>query len=45
MQSYTNTTADIFGKTETQACVGHAVRGADNMSTFRGDDSMEVYLR
>jgi hypothetical protein len=45
MQSYTSTTADIFGKTETQACAGHTVRVNDNGSSFRGDDSMEVYLR
>lgn len=45
MQSYTSTTADVFGKTEAQACVGHTVRAADNASAFRGDDSMEVYLR
>lgn len=45
MQSYTNTTADRFGRLEDQACAGHTVRAADNASVFRGDDSMEVYLR
>jgi hypothetical protein len=45
MQSYTGTTADIFGKTEAQVCVGQTVRMSDNMSAHRGDDSMEVYLR
>ena len=45
MQNYTSATADIFGKTESQACAGHTVRVADDASTFRGDDSMEVYLR
>jgi hypothetical protein len=45
MQNYTATTADVLGKTEAQACAGHTVCAADNMSTFRGDDSMEVYLR
>jgi hypothetical protein len=44
-QNYTCETADIFGKTESQACAGHNVRVADDASTFRGDDSMEVYLR
>ena len=45
MENYTATTADLFGKTEAQVCAGKTPRGADNMSTFRGDDSMEVYLR
>lgn len=45
MQDYTQTTADLFGKTEAQACQGAAVRTADNASTYRGDDAMEVYLR
>jgi hypothetical protein len=45
MENYTATTADLFGNTEAQVCTGQTPRGADNMSTFRGDDSMEVYLR
>ena len=45
MENYSATMADLFGKTEAQACTGATPRGADNMSTFRGDDSMEVYLR
>jgi hypothetical protein len=45
MQNYTSTTADLFGKTEVQACAGQTVRAADNASSYRGDDSMEVYLR
>lgn len=45
MQPYTGTTADLFGRTEAQACVGSTVRVTDNGSAHRGDDSMEVYLR
>jgi hypothetical protein len=45
MQSYTGTTADLFGNTEAQACAGQTVRVTDNGSPHRGDDSMEVYLR
>ena len=45
MQDYTQTTADLFGKTEAQACQGVTVRVSDNASAYRGDDAMEIYLR
>jgi hypothetical protein len=44
MANYT-TTADFFGSTEATACSGQTVRLDDSGSTFRGVDSMEVYLR
>lgn len=36
---------DVDGQTETQACGGQAIRMADNMSQYRGVDTMEMYLR
>ena len=44
MVDYT-ATPDALGRTETQACGGQAIRMADNMSSYRGVDSMEMYLR
>jgi hypothetical protein len=45
MQSYTQTIADVTGKTEAQACGALTPRVSDNASAYRGDDSMEIYLR
>jgi len=45
MQNYTQMTADFFGTTEAQACGAQSPRISDNASTYRGDDSMEIYLR
>jgi hypothetical protein len=44
MESYTDM-ADANGKTETQACAGQSIVHDQAGSSFRGVDSMEVYLR
>ena len=45
MQSYTHSTADIFGNTETEVCGANVVKMSDNGSTYRGTDSMEFFVR
>ncbi|HEY1554236.1 MAG TPA: fibrinogen-like YCDxxxxGGGW domain-containing protein [Kofleriaceae bacterium] len=44
MESY-STTADALGKTEADVCAGHAIQMDQAGSTFRGVDTMEVFLR
>lgn len=44
MESYSDT-ADATGKTEAQVCAGQSIVRDQSGSTFRGVDSMEVYLR
>ncbi len=45
MVSYTATVSDLTGQTQAQACNGATPRDADSGPTFRGVDTMEMYLR
>lgn len=44
MAAYTST-ADVLGMTETEACAGQTPRVDDNTGSYRGIDTMEMYLR